>query len=76
MIGSLNKVWPWREVTAFRLNSEGTQVAALDQSIMPWNYLSKTAQDPKVFQAILFVALGVFLVVAIEKVAAMLKSKK
>jgi putative membrane protein len=76
MIGSLNKVWPWKEITAFRLNSEGVQVPALDQSIVPWQYLDKTGQDPKLFQAILFVALGVFLVVAIEKIAAMLKSKQ
>ena len=75
MIGSLNKVWPWKEITAFRLNSEGIQVTALDRSIMPWQYLDKTGHDPKVFQAILFVALGVFLVVAIEKIAAILKSK-
>ncbi len=75
MIGSLNKVWPWKEVIAFRMNSEGVQVPALDKSIMPWQYLSKTGQDPKVFQAVLFVALGIFLVVAIEKVAAVLKAK-
>lgn len=76
MIGSLNKVWPWKEITAFRMNSEGIQVPALDRSIVPWQYLDKTGQDPKLFQAILFVALGVFLVVAIEKIAATLKSKQ
>lgn len=75
MIGSLNKVWPWKEITAFRINSEGLQVAALDRSILPWQYLEKTGQDPKLFLAVLFVALGIFLVVAIEKVAAILKSK-
>jgi len=75
MIGSLNKVWPWKEITAFRINSEGLQVAALDRSILPWQYLEKTGQDPKLLLAVLFVALGIFLVVAIEKVAAILKSK-
>lgn len=75
MIGSLNKVWPWKEITAFRINSEGLQVAALDQSILPWQYVEKTGQDPKLFLAVLFVALGIFLVVAIEKIAAILKSK-
>jgi len=75
MIGSLNKVWPWKEVLSFRLNHEGNQVAAFDKSILPWDYFSKTGQDPQVFKAILCAALGVFLVVAIEKTAAMLKSK-
>jgi putative membrane protein len=75
MIGSLNKVWPWKEVIAFRINSEGHQVPAFDQSIWPGQYLAKTGSDPQVFQAILFAALGVFLIVAIEKTAAVLKSK-
>ncbi len=75
MIGSLNKVWPWKEITAFRINSEGLQVAALDRSILPWHYLEITGQDPKLFLAVLFVALGIFLVVAIEKIASILKSK-
>ena len=75
MIGSLNKVWPWKEVTAFRINSEGLQVPALDRSILPGHYFEKTGLDPQIFQAVLFVALGIFIVVAIEKVAAILKSK-
>lgn len=75
MIGSLNKVWPWKEVTRFRLNHEGIQVPAFDRSIWPWDYLEKTGNDPLIFYAILFAALGIFLVVAIEKTAAILKSK-
>ena len=69
MLGSLNKVWPWKEVTVFRLNSEGQQVPAFDQSIWPGEYFSKTGHDPQIFQAILFVALGVLIVVFVEKLA-------
>lgn len=75
MIGSLNKVWPWKEVVAFRVDHDGNQVAAFDRSIMPWDYYAKTGNDPLIFQALLFVALGVLLIVAIEKTAAALKSK-
>lgn len=75
MIGSLNKVWPWKEVTLFRLNHEGVRVPAFDRSIWPWDYLVKTGQDPLLFKAIFFAALGVFLIVAIEKTAAYLKLK-
>jgi putative membrane protein len=75
MIGSLNKVWPWKEVVAFRLNHEGIQVPAFDKSVLPCRYLEVTGQDPKIFYAILFAAVGIFLVVAIEKTAAYLKSK-
>ncbi len=75
MIGSLNKVWPWKQVISYRLNHEGVQVPAFDRSILPWDYFNSTGQDPQVFKAILFTALGVFLVVAIEKTAAVLKTK-
>ena len=75
MIGSLNKVWPWKEVIAYRINHEGLQVPALDRSILPAFYFEKTGTDPQLFQAILFAALGIFLVVAIEKSAIYLKSK-
>lgn len=75
MIGSLNKVWPWKEVIAYRINHEGQQVPALDRSILPAFYFEKTGADPQLFQAILFTALGIFLVVAIEKTASYLKSK-
>lgn len=75
MIGSLNKVWPWKEVIAYRFNHEGVQVPAFDKSVWPGRYLEVTQQDPKVFYAILFAAAGIFLVVAIEKTAAYLRSK-
>lgn len=75
MIGSLNKVWPWKEVLTFRINHEGLQVPAMDQSIWPGQYLAKTGNDPHLFQAVLFAALGILVVVAVEKVALLLKSK-
>lgn len=75
MIGSLNKVWPWKEVIAFRINHEGKQIPAFDQSILPGQYFENTGSDPQIFQAILFTALGVLIVVFIEKIALALKTK-
>jgi putative membrane protein len=75
MLGSLNKVWPWKEVISFRLNTEGKQVPAIDQSIWPGQYLEKTGNDPQVFHAILFVALGILIVVFVEKLALAFKTK-
>jgi putative membrane protein len=75
MIGSLNKVWPWKEVIAFRIDPNGIQVPAFDKNIWPGKYFEITGHDPQLFYAILFAAVGVFLVVAIEKTAAFLRSK-
>jgi putative membrane protein len=75
MLGSLNKVWPWKEVVSFRLDSTGKQIPAFDKSVLPWDFFAKTGNDPLVFQAILMMALGVFVVVMIEKIAVRLKTR-
>lgn len=68
MIGSLNKVWPWKVPTQFRINSHGERVASLTENVLPGEYLKKIG-DPNILLAVLFMALGVFIVVAIEKIA-------
>lgn len=75
MIGSLNKIWPWREVIEYATTLQGKRIPAFDKSILPWRYLELTGKDPQVFYAILMMALGVFMVVLIEKIAARLKTK-
>lgn len=74
MLGFLNKVWPWKEVLEFATNRKGEQVSAFDRSILPWHYFTTTGKDPQVFQAILMMALGVFIVILIEKIAARRKT--
>ena len=58
MIGSLNKVWPWKEVIAFRVDSDGNQVALQEQSILPTNYTELTGNSPEMLQALFFMAIG------------------
>lgn len=75
MIGSLNKIWPWRQVYEYATTIQGERIPAFDKSILPWRYLEITGKDPQLFYAILMMALGVFSVVLIEKVAARLKTR-
>lgn len=75
MIGALNKIWPWREVIEYATTVEGIRIPAFDKSILPWRYLESTGKDPQVFYAILMMALGVLMVVMIEKVTARLKTR-
>ena len=75
MIGSLNKIWPWKETISFRLNSQGVQVPLLEKSILPGNYFERTGQDPHLYEAILFMAVGILIVVGIEKIATMNQTK-
>jgi putative membrane protein len=75
MLGSLNKIWPWRNIFEFVTNSKGVQIPASDKSVWPWEYMAITGKDPLIFQAILMMALGVFIVVLIEKITEGLKTK-
>jgi putative membrane protein len=75
MLGSLNKVWPWKQCLTYRLGSDGEQVCVFDKSILPSEYMANTGSDPQVFQAILFGAIGVIIVLLIEKVAERMKTK-
>jgi putative membrane protein len=38
LIGSLNKIWPWKETLQFRINSHGESVPFIQENIMPANY--------------------------------------
>lgn len=62
MIGSLNKIWPWKEVLKTRLNSEGEVVTLLDQSVLPSSY----AGDNELVMAIVFIAIGFALILILE----------
>jgi putative membrane protein len=75
MLGSLNKVWPWRKGLEFATTRKGEQVAVFDKSILPWNFLSETGRDPQLFQAILMMALGVCIIIVTERIATRLKLK-
>ncbi len=75
MLGSLNKIWPWREILEYVTNSKGVQIPAFDKSVLPWQYFEKTGKDPLILQAIFMMALGVIIVVLIDKVVARLKTK-
>lgn len=75
MFGSLNKLWPWRQGLEYVTNTKGQQVAVFDKSILPWHSLSVTGKDPQLFQAILMMSLGVFIVIVLERIATRLKLK-
>jgi putative membrane protein len=73
MLGSMNKLWPWKLVTAFRTSSNGEEKPFLTQNILPDTYLEQTGMEPQVFLAIVAFALGIFLVLGIERLAYYLK---
>lgn len=76
MIGSLNKIWPWKKAELFRFNSHGEQVPIFERNLLPTDYMAETGQSPLIIQAILFMALGFMMVVIMEKIAFAIKKAK
>ncbi len=70
MIGSLNKIWPWKEVVSTRTNSSGEEIPFLTKNVLPGVYEEVMEQSPNLGQAILFMVLGAGVVLAIDLVAA------
>lgn len=68
MVGSLNKVWPWKEVLETRINSHGEVVPYIDKSILPQHFDG----DPKIVMAIVLAILGFVLIFGMEKMASKL----
>lgn len=68
MIGSLNKVWPWKEVLETRINSHGKTVPFLEKSILPNNFDG----EAQVITAVILAICGFLVIYGMEKIAAKL----
>lgn len=70
MIGTLNKIWPWKEVVSWRVNSHGEQVPLLEHNLSPFNFEQVTGQPALIGYAICAMVLGILVVWGLEKFAA------
>lgn len=53
MFGALVKLWPWKDVIEYRINSQGLSVPFIEHPIWPW-----LSADSQLFSAICFFLLG------------------
>jgi len=74
MIGSLNKIWPWKETLSTRLSSKGELIPVIQQNLWPREFMTKVG-EPLVLQALLYFSIGILLIIAIEKIAQLSKQK-
>ena len=65
MLGSLNKVWPWKAVLSTYVDSHGVTKALVEQSISPFAYEG----DAQLLFAVLFAVIGFALILILEKLA-------
>lgn len=65
MLGSLNKIWPWRNVISSRENSKGEMVPFLEDSVWPVDFQG----EPYIFGCIALMLIGFVGVFLLEKMS-------
>ncbi len=65
MIGSLNKVWPWKNTISTFIDRHGIEKPLVQQNVLPGNYLG----DPHLFWAIVLAVTGFVLIFVVERFA-------
>lgn len=65
IVGSLNKIWPWKETLTYRLNSQGVEVPLKQISISPNSYEG----EPQLLMALGLSIVGFAVIIILEKLA-------
>lgn len=65
LVGSLNKIWPWKKILETRINSHGKEVSFIEKNVLPQNYDG----DNQLLMVILFAIIGLAIITIIEKMA-------
>lgn len=66
MIGSLNKVWPWKEAVKTFTDRHGEIKPLVEQNILPARYTEITGTNPQLIYALLLAAFGFALIFILE----------
>lgn len=66
MVGSLNKIWPWKEVTESFIDRHGEVRPLAEKNILPATYENLTGNESLLWGAIFFLVVGFVLIFVIE----------
>ncbi|QYJ85379.1 DUF368 domain-containing protein [Shewanella mesophila] len=69
MLGTLGKIWPWKQVLTWRENSAGNLVPLLEQNLSPMQFEQFTGQPAHLVWAIAAMVAGIGLVWGVEHFA-------
>lgn len=66
MLGSLNKVWPWKETLEWTLDRHGKEIPLVQNNVLPNTFEVVTGQPSYLVMALALMLLGVGIVVLLE----------
>jgi putative membrane protein len=69
MIGSLNKIWPWKITVETYIDSHGEIQPLLQDNVLPGRFISEIGADPKILWAVLLALAGFLLIFLFEGIS-------
>ena len=75
MIGSLNKIWPWKEVLETYIDSHGEMQPFKEANILPHTYEAINQTSAQLGQAVGLCVVGFLLVIVIEAIGRRMKKR-
>ena len=69
MLGSLAKLWPWKNTTSYQINADGSQIPLVQEPVSPDVYSSLTGLDAQIMVAVVCALVGGALVLLLHWVA-------
>jgi putative membrane protein len=66
MLGSLNKVWPWKQTLTSYTDSKGDSHSLTERNLMPGDYEALTGNPSQWGLAIALMAFGAILILGLE----------
>jgi len=76
MVGSLNKVWPWKEVVETYTDSHGKIMPLVESNVAPGRFEALTQQDALLAEAIVLCVVGFLAIYGIELAARIVVKKR
>ncbi|WP_418114941.1 DUF368 domain-containing protein [Vibrio scophthalmi] len=69
MIGTLPKIWPWKETISWRTNSKGEEVPLIQHNLTPFEFENVMNQPAHLGMAVVMMIAAIALVIGLEKFA-------
>lgn len=76
MVGSLNKVWPWKETVETFVDRHGATKPLIESNISPFSFSELTGDENHLIAAIIMCVLGILSIYTLEAVGNRFKSTK
>ena len=76
MVGSLNKVWPWKETAETYLDSHGVAQPLVQHNVAPGTFEQLTGQPSQLVQAVLLCVVGFLAIYGIELLTRIIVKKE